>query len=204
MAKVLIAFYSTYGHVYKMAEAVAEGARAAGAEVTLKRFPELIPDEKLKEMGALDAQKAFAGVPDLAPDDLADYDAILFGIPTRYGNLPQQVAAVLDRTGGLWFGGKLIGKVGSVFTSTASQHGGQETTITGFHTFLLHQGMVVVGVPYGEPALLQLDEVMGGSPYGAATMAGPEGKRMPSQNELKIARTQGKHVAEVAAKLARS
>ena len=192
MANVLVAFYSTYGHVYRMAQAVAEGAKQAGADVTVKKFPELIPEDRLKEMGALEAQKQWAHVQDLKPDELADYDAILFGIPTRYGNIPQQVAAVLDRTGGLWGQGKLVGKLGSVFTSTASQHGGQETTCFGFFTFLIHQGMLVAGVPYTEQALLQNDEVMGGSPYGAATIAGPKGERTPTDNELTIARSQGR------------
>ena len=203
MSKVLVAFYSTYGHVYQMATAVAEGAKSAGADVTIKKFPEIIPEEKLKQMGAFDAQKQWAHVEDLKPEELADYDAILFGIPTRYGNIPGQIATVLDQTGPLWFGGKMIGKLGSVFTSTASMHGGQETTCFGFYTFLIHQGMLITGVPYSEQTLLQLDEIMGGSPYGAATIAGPKGERQPTENELTIARTQGRHVAELAAKLAK-
>ena len=202
MAKILVAFYSTYGHVYQLAQSVAEGARGTGATVDLKRFPEVMGDDKLKEMGALEAQQAFRDVPELQPDDLAEYDGILFGFPTRYGNAPQQVAAVLDRTGGLWFNGKLVGKVGSVFTSTASQHGGQETTCHGFYTFLIHMGMVISGVPYAVQKLLQNDEVMGGSPYGAATIAGGDGSRQPTANELEIAREQGRIVAEYAAKLA--
>ena len=203
MPKVLVAFYSTYGHVYRMAQAVAEGAKAAGADVTIKKFPEIIPEEKLKQMGAFEAQKQWAHVEDLKPDELADYDAILFGIPTRYGNIPGQIAVTLDQTGPLWFGGKMIGKLGSVFTSTASQHGGQETTCFNFFTFMIHQGMLITGVPYSEQALLQNDEVMGGSPYGAATIAGPKGERTPTDNELTIARSQGRHVAELAAKLAK-
>ena len=171
--------------------------------MTVKKFPEIIPEDRLKEMGAFEAQKQFAHVEDLKPDELADYDAILFGIPTRYGNIPGQVAGVLDQTGPLWFNGKMIGKLGSVFTSTASQHGGQETTCFGFYTFLIHMGMLITGVPYSEQALLQNDEVMGGSPYGAATIAGPKGERTPTENERTIARTQGKHVAELAAKLAK-
>ena len=203
MPKVLVAFYSTYGHVYQLANAIADGAKSAGADVTLKKFPEIIPEDKLRQMGALEAQQQFAHVEDLKPDELADYDAVLFGIPTRYGNIPGQIATVLDQTGGLWFGGKMVGKLGSVFTSTASQHGGQETTCFNFFTFMIHQGMLITGVPYSEQALLQNDEVMGGSPYGAATVAGPKGERTPTDNELKIARSQGRHVAELAAKLAK-
>lgn len=204
MAKVLVAFYSTWGHIHQMAEAVAAGARGVdGTDVTLKRFPEVIPQEKLAEMGADQAQKAFAHVPEVTPDELQNYDAILFGIPTRYGNVPQQVAAILDRTGGLWMNGSLIGKLGSVFTSTASQHGGQETTCLGFYTFMIHQGMVITGVPYAEQRLLQMDEVSGGSPYGAGTLAGGDGSRQPSEIELGIAEFQGKRVAQLAAKLAK-
>ena len=177
MPKVLVAFYSTYGHVYQLANAVAEGATAGGADVTLKKFPETLPEDKLKQMGALDAQQQWSHVEDLRPEEMAESDAILFGIPTRYGNIPSQVASLLDQTGPLWFGGKMVGKLGSVFTSTASQHGGQETTCFGFFTFLIHMGMLVTGVPYREQALLQNDEVMGGSPYGAATIAGPKGER---------------------------
>lgn len=203
MAKVLVAFYSTWGHVHQMAEAVAAGARGVdGTEVTLKRFPEVIPPDKLAQIGAEQAQKAFAHIPELSPDDFPNYDAILFGIPTRYGNIPQQVAAILDRTGGQWATGALIGKLGSVFTSTASQHGGQETTITGFHTFLLHMGMLIAGVPYAEQRLSQLDEVSGGSPYGAGTLSAADGSRQPSPTELGIAEYQGKHIAQLAAKLA--
>ena len=202
MTKILVAFYSTYGHVYQMAQSVAEGAKAAGAEVDLKRFPEVISDDKLQAMGALEAQKAFQDVPELSAEDLEHYDGILFGFPTRYGQIPQQVAAVLDRTGGQWFGGKLIGKVGSVFTSTASQHGGSETTCLGFYTFLTHMGMLISGVPYSVKQLLQLDEMAGGSPYGAATIAGGDGSRQPSKIELEIAKEQGRVVAGYAAKLA--
>ena len=202
MARILVAFYSTYGHVHKLAEQVAEGARSTGATVDLKRFPEIIPEDKLKEMGAYDAQQAFADVPDLSPDDLGEYDGILFGFPTRYGNMTQQVAAVLDRTGGLWMKGALVGKVGSVFTSTASQHGGQETTCFAFYTFMIHMGMLISGVPYAVQKLLQNETVMGGSPYGAATIAGGKGERQPTGDELEIAREQGRIVAEYAAKLA--
>jgi NAD(P)H dehydrogenase (quinone) len=202
MAKILVAFYSTYGHTHTLADSVAEGARSTGADVTLKKFPELLPDDKLKEMGAYDAQQQWAHVPELDPDELAEYDGILFGIPTRYGNIPQQVAAVLDRTGGLWSQGKLIGKVGSVFTSTASQHGGQETTCLGFYTFLIHMGMLISGVPYAVQKLLQNDTVMGGSPYGAATIASGDGSRRVTDDEKEIAREQGRIVAEYAKKLA--
>ena len=202
MAKILVAFYTTYGHTYTLAESVAEGAKAAGADVTLKKFPEVISDDKLKEIGAYEAQQKWAHVPDLKPDDLADYDGILFGIPTRYGNMSSQVASVLDRTGGLWQKGALVGKVGSVFTSTASQHGGQETTCLGFYTFLIHMGMLISGVPYAVQKLLQNDTVMGGSPYGAATIAGGDGSRQVSDDEKEIAREQGRIVSEYAAKLA--
>ena len=148
MPKILVAYYSTYGHVHALAQAVADGARKAGGDVDLKRFPEVIPDDKLEQMGALDAHKQQADVPELAPNDLADYDAVLFGFPTRYGGFPQQVAAVLDRTGSIWGQGKLVGKIGSVFTSTSSQHGGQETTCFAFYTFMIHMGMLISGVPY--------------------------------------------------------
>ena len=203
MVKILVAFYSTYGHCYQLAKAVAEGAESAGASVDLKKFPETHNEAVLEKIGAKDAAKQWSDVPDLQASDLENYDGILFGIPTRYGNIPTQIATVLDQTGGLWQNGKLIGKVGSVFTSTASQHGGQETTITGFHTFLIHMGMVVSGVPYAEQNLLQVDEVMGGSPYGAGTITSGDGSRQPSEKELTIARFQGKHVAGIAAKLAK-
>jgi NAD(P)H dehydrogenase (quinone) len=198
MSKLLVLYYSTYGHVETLAGAIAEGARSvAGTEVALKRVPELMPPEVAEKAGAKLDQKA----PIASVDELAEYDAIVFGTPTRFGNMAAQMRNFLDQTGGLWFGGKLIGKVGSVFASTASQHGGQETTITSFHTTLLHHGMVVVGVPYSKQNLLEAGEISGGTPYGATTIAGGDGSRQPSANELAIARFQGEHVAKIAAKL---
>src|SRR4030081_3299327 len=183
--KVQIVFYSTYGHIYRMAEAVAEGAREAGSvEVALLQVPELMPDEVLEKSGAKAARQAFAHVPIAQPDHLADADAIIFGTPTRFGTMCAQMRNFLDQTGGLWMQGSLVGKVGSVFTSTASQHGGQETTLTSFHTTLLHQGMVIVGVPYSVPGLTNMTEISGGTPYGATTLAATDGSRQPSANEL--------------------
>jgi NAD(P)H:quinone oxidoreductase type IV len=203
MIRVHVVFYSTYGHIYRMAEAVAEGARSVeGAEVSLFQVPELMPEEALEKSGARAAREAFAHVPVIVPDQLREADAIIFGTPTRFGNMAAQMRNFLDQTGPIWFQGGLIGKVGSVFASTASQHGGQETTITSFHSTLLHHGMVIVGVPYSEPGLANMAEISGGTPYGATTLAGPDGKRMPSENELNIARFQGKHVAQIAGKLA--
>jgi NAD(P)H dehydrogenase (quinone) len=202
--KVAVVFYSMYGHIYQMAEAIAAGAREVpGAEVTLYQVPELVPDETLKAVGAFDARKAFAHVPVMQPDQLAEQDCIIFGTPTRFGNMAAQMKNFLDQTGGLWFKGALIGKVGSVFTSTASQHGGQESTILSFHVPLLHHGMVIVGTPYSEPGLTYMDGITGGTPYGASTITKGDGSRLPSENELKIARFQGKHVAGIAAKLAK-
>ncbi len=199
MTKVLVLYYSSYGHIETMARAVAEGAgRVAGVEVTLKRVPELVPPEVAKSSG----MKVDQDAPVAAPAELADYDAIVFGTPTRFGNMASQMRNFLDQTGGLWAKGALIGKVGSVFASTATQHGGQETTITSFHTTLLHQGMVIVGLPYSFAGQMTLDEVTGGTPYGATTMAGGDGSRQPSDNELAGARFQGEHVAQIAAKLA--
>lgn len=198
MAKVLVLYYSTYGHVEKMAHAVAEGARSvAGAEVTVKRVPELMPPEVAKAAGA----KLDQAAPIAEPAELANYDAIIFGTPTRFGNMAAQMRNFLDQTGPLWAKGALIGKIGSVFCSTATQHGGQETTLTSFHTTLLHHGMIIVGVPYSEAALMNMGEITGGTPYGASTLAGPDGSRQPSENELKIARFQGAHVAGLAVKL---
>jgi len=198
MAKVLVLYYSSYGHVEAMANAVAEGARGvAGTQVTVKRVPELVPDAVVRKSGMKTDQAA----PVATPDELADYDAVIFGTPTRFGNMAAQMRNFLDQTGSLWMKGSLIGKAGSVFTSSATQHGGQETTITSFHTTLLHQGMVIVGVPYSCQELMNMGEVTGGSPYGASTLAGGDGKRMPSENELAIARFQGRHVAEIARKL---
>jgi len=200
--RIQIVFYSMYGHVYRMAEAVAEGARSVpGTEVKILQVPELVPPEILKQSGADTARKAFAHIPAAKVDDLADADAIIFGTPTRYGNMCAQMRNFMDQTGGLWMKGSLVGKPAGVFTSTASQHGGQETTITSFHTTLLHLGMVIVGVPYSEQRLMNLSEISGGSPYGASTLAGLDGSRMPSENELAIARFQGKHIAEIAKKL---
>jgi len=198
MAKMLVLYYSTWGHVETMAQAVAEGARAAGAEVTIKRVPETMPPD----VAALIHAKTDQAAPIAAPGELADYDAIVFGTPTRFGNMCGQMRNFLDQTGALWAKGALIGKVGSVFVSTASQHGGQETTITSFHTTLFHHGMVVVGVPYSLPELTNMTEISGGTPYGASTLANGDGSRQPSDNELAIAQAQGRHVAEIAAKLA--
>ena len=202
--KVQVIFYSMYGHVYRMAEAVVEGAKQVhGAEVSLYQVPELIPDDVLEKHGARAAKAAFAKVPVATIDQLADAHAIIFGTPSRFGNMTAQMRNFLDQTGGLWLKGALIGKVGSVFASTGTQHGGQETTITSFHTTLLHQGMVIVGVPYSESGLVHMDEISGGTPYGATTLAGPDGSRLPTANELKVARFQAKHVAEIASKLFR-
>jgi NAD(P)H:quinone oxidoreductase type IV len=201
--KVLVLFYSMCGHVHKMAEAVAEGAREAeGAEVTLMQVPELMPEEALEKAGAKKPREAFAHIPTAKPDDLAGFDAILFGTPTRFGNMCAQMRNFLDQTGRLWARNALVGKVGSVFTSTGTQHGGQETTITSFHSTLLHQGMIIVGLPYSESRQMTLDEITGGSPYGASTIAASDGSRMPSENELAMARFQGRHVATIAKKLA--
>ena len=200
MTRILVLYYSTYGHVEAMAEAVAAGARAVpGSEVTVKRVPELMPDAVAKAAGV----KLDQAAPIARPEELADYDAVIFGTPTRYGNMAAQMRNFLDQTGGLWAKGALIGKVGSAFASTASQHGGQETTLTSFHTTLLHHGMIVVGLPYGAPGLVRLDEVTGGTPYGATTIAGTKGERRPSANELELARIQGQHVAEVTVALVR-
>lgn len=198
MAKVLVLYYSSYGHIEKMAAAIAEGVRDAGAEVVIKRVPELVPEEIARKSG----MKVDQAAPIATVAELPDYDAIIFGTPTRFGNMASQMRNFLDQTGGLWMSGALIGKVGSVFASTATQHGGQETTITSFHTTLLHQGMVIVGCPYSETRQMTMDEITGGSPYGATTLAAGDGSRQPSENELAIARFQGKHVAQIAAKLA--
>lgn len=198
MTKVLVLYYSMYGHIEQMAHAVAEGVRKVeGAQATLKRVPETMSEEAAKQAGAKLDQSA----PVATVDELADYDAIIFGTPTRFGNMAGQMRTFLDQTGGLWANGKLIGKVGSVFTSSATQHGGQETTITSFHTTLLHQGMVIAGVPYSCQGLTNMNEITGGSPYGASTLAGGDGSRQPSTNELEIAQFQGQHVAELAKKL---
>ena len=202
-AKIQIIFYSTYGHVWKLAEAVAEGARSvAGSDVQISQVAELLSPDILAKMGAAEAKKAFAHIPIADPKRLNEADAIILGTPTRFGSSAASMQAFLDATGGHWGSGALIGKVGSAFTSTASQHGGQETTLLGIATFFYHQGMVITGVPYSSAELLTLDEMSGGTPYGATTIAGPKGERQPSANELSIARAQGKHVATIAAKLA--
>ncbi len=200
--KVLIVYYSTYGHVHKMAEAIAEGVgKVSGAEAVMRRLPETLPDEVLEKMGAVDAQKAMTHVPICTVDELASADAVIFGTPTRFGNMCGQMRQFLDATGQLWAQGALVGKVGGVFTSSATQHGGQESTILSFHITLLHHGFVVVGLPYAFQGQMRIDEITGGSPYGASTIAGGSGERMPSENELDAARYQGKHVAEIASKL---
>jgi NAD(P)H dehydrogenase (quinone) len=202
-AKVQIVFHSMYGHVYKLAEAIAEGARSAGAEVEIYQVKETLPPEVLDKMGATQAKKAFAHIPEAKPEKLAEADAIILGTGTRYGLVTSQLQAFIDNTGSLWGTGKLIGKIGSAFASTASQHGGQETTITHMHTFFYHMGMLVTGVPYAAQELLNLTEISGGTPYGSTTISGPKGERTPTENELAIARFQGKHVAQLAAKLAK-
>jgi NAD(P)H:quinone oxidoreductase type IV len=200
--KVQVVFYSMYGHVYRLAEAIAAGAReVADTEVQMYQVQELVPDDVLEKSGAKAARAAFAHIPVMAPDQLTEGDAIIFGTPTRFGNMAAQMRNFLDQTGALWMSGALIGKVGSVFSSTASQHGGQETTITSFHTTLLHQGFIIVGAPYSEQKLLNMTEISGGTPYGATTITGADGSRQPSENELAIARFQGRHVAEIAGAL---
>lgn len=203
LVKVQVIFYSLYGHVWRMAEAIAEGARQVpGADVQLLQVAETLPQEVLAKMGAVDAKKAFAHIPIADPKRLVDADAIILGSGTRYGSATAQMRAFIDNTGSLWGSGALIGKVGSAFTSTASQHGGQETTLFNFHNFFFHMGMPIVGVPYSAQELLKMDEMTGGTPYGASTITGAKGERMPSENELAIARFQGRHAAQIAAKLA--
>ncbi|MDD5677029.1 MAG: NAD(P)H:quinone oxidoreductase [Kiritimatiellae bacterium] len=209
--KIHIVFYSMYGHIHQLAEAEAAGAREVdGCEVELYQAAELVPEAEAAELvpeaalaksGALAARRKFAHIPTAAPERLAEADAIIFGTPTRFGNMCAQMRNLLDQTGGLWMKGALVGKIGSVFTSTATQHGGQETTITSFHSTLLHHGMIIVGVPYAEQRLLNMAEITGGSPYGASTLAGADGARQPSLNEMAIAGYQGKHVATLARKL---
>ncbi len=202
--KVLIIYYSTYGHVHKMAEAIAEGVQEVnGAEAVMRRVPETLPDEVLEKMGAVDAQQTLTHVPVCSVEELASADAVIFGTPTRFGNMCGQMRQFLDATGQLWAQGALVGKVGSVFTSSATQHGGQESTILSFHISLLHHGFVIVGLPYAFQGQMRIDEVTGGSPYGASTIAGGSGERMPSENELDAARFQGRHVADIASKLRR-
>lgn len=202
--RVKIIFHSIYGHIFRMAEAVSAGAREVeGAEVELLQVQETLSEAILQKMGAVEAKKAFAHVPVADPKKLGEADALIFGSGTRFGSATAQMQALFDATGGLWNSGALVGKVGSVFTSTASQHGGQETTLMSMMTFLLHQGMVIVGVPYTEKRILAMNEITGGSPYGASTITGAQGERLPSENELAVARYQGRHATEIAAKLAR-
>lgn len=201
--KILIVYYSMYGHILNMAEAVAAGAREVdGAQVELRRVPETLPDSVLEKMGALASKSQQQHIPLCTIDELGEADAIIFGTPTRFGNMCGQMRQFLDATGKLWLSGALVGKVGSVFVSSATQHGGQESTILSFHTTLLHLGMVIVGLPYSFQGQMRMDELTGGSPYGASTIAGGGGERFPSENELDAARFQGRHVAMIAAKLA--
>lgn len=200
--KVLIPFYSLYGHIYTMAQAVAEGVgQVDGAEPVLRRVPETLPADVIEKMGAVESQKMMADIPVCKVDELAEAEALIFGTPTRFGNMCGQMRQFLDATGQLWASGSLVGKVGSVFTSSNTQHGGQETTIISFHLTLFHQGMIVVGLPYAFKGQSIMDEITGGSPYGASTIAGAKGERQPSVNELDAARYQGKHVATIASKL---
>jgi NAD(P)H dehydrogenase (quinone) len=200
--KVLIVYYSLFGHIHRMAEAVKEGAESvAGAETRICRVPETLPQEVLEKMGALDFLKSQAHVPICNVDELPEADAVIFGTPTRFGNMCGQMRQFLDATGGLWAQGALVGKVGSVFTSSATQHGGQESTLLTFHVNLLHHGMIVAGLPYTFAGQMRIDEISGGSPYGAGTIAGGRGERMPSENELEAARFQGMHIAQIALKL---
>ncbi len=201
--KMLVLFYSSYGHTYRMAQAVEEGAaRVSGCAVDIRRVPETLHEDVLSAMGAEEAQQTLSKVPFAKVTDLPDYDAIVFGTPTRFGNMAGQMRQFLDRTGTLWMQGALIGKVGSVFVSASTQHGGQESTILSFHTTLLHHGMIIVGLPYSFQGQMLIDEVTGGSPYGAGTVAGAQGERMPSVNELKAAAFQGEHVASIGKKIA--
>ena len=197
MAKVLVLYHSTYGHTEAMAEAVAEGARSAGADVDIRRVPETVPEDVARSSGYKMDQKA----PIATVQELTNYDAIIVGAPTRYGNMSSQMGSFWDRTGGLWAKGALVGKVGGAFTSSATQHGGNETTLFGIHKTLLHHGLVIVGLPYAFQGQMTLNEIAGGSPYGATTIAGGDGSRQPSATDLDGARFQGKHTAEIAAKL---
>jgi NAD(P)H dehydrogenase (quinone) len=200
--KILVVYYSMYGHVHKMAEAAAEGARSVDdVEVLIRRVAETLPADVLEKMGAVDAQELQANVPVCKVDDLADTDGIIFGTPTRFGNMCGQMRQFLDATGQLWANRSLVGKVGSVITSSNTQHGGQESTILSFHNTLLHQGMIIVGLPYTFEGQMVTDEITGCSPYGASTIAGDDGSRTPSENELAGARFQGEHIAKIAKKL---
>jgi len=201
--KVLIVYYSMYGHIHRMAQAMAEGVRQVeGAEAVLRQVPETLPDEVLAKMGAVESRKSMAHIPVCTVDELAQADAVIFGTPTRFGNMCGQMRQFLDATGQLWAKGALVGKVGSVFASSNTQHGGQESTILSFHITLLHQGFVIVGLPYAFQGQMRMDEITGGSPYGASTIAGGSGERTPSENELEAARFQGRHVATIASRLA--
>ncbi len=201
---IQVIFYSMYGHIYQMAEAVREGAKAvSGVEVEIFRVPELVPDEVLEKSGAKKAQSQFSHIPLIDKEQLSRADGFIFGTPTRFGNMCAQMRNFLDQLGGLWVKDALVGKVGSVFASTGTQHGGQETTITSFHTSLLHLGLVIVGLPYSEKRMTNMQEITGGTPYGATTLAGEKGERQPSENELAMARFQGRHVAEIAKALKR-
>ena len=201
--RVLVLFYSMYGHIYRMAEAIAEGVREVpGAEAVLRRVPETLPEAILEKMGATEPQKAFATIPVCTVEELPEYDAAIFGTPTRFGNMCGQMRQFLDATGRLWLQGSLVGKPASVFTSSATQHGGQESTILSFHITLLHQGMILIGLPYSFAGQMDIHEITGGSPYGASTITGGRGERLPTENELAAARFQGKHVTTIAARLA--
>ncbi|MHB8100973.1 MAG: NAD(P)H:quinone oxidoreductase type IV [Methanosarcina sp.] len=207
MVKVNVIFHSIHGHIYKMAEAVAAGAREVeGAEVGIYQVPETLPNDIIEKMGAIETKKLFAHIPvltrDMYEDVLAGADALIFGTPTRFGMMTAEMRTVLDSLGGLWSQDAFVGKVGSVFTSSATQHGGQESTILTFHVSLLHLGMIIVGLPYAEKRQMRVDEITGGSPYGASTIAGGDGSRQPSENELAMARYQGRHVAQIAKKIA--
>jgi NAD(P)H dehydrogenase (quinone) len=203
--KVLIVYYSLYGHIAKMADAVAEGVREVpGAVAEIKRVPETLSDDILDKMGALEVQQSMANIPVCTVDDLANADAIIFGTPTRFGNMCGQMRQFMDSTGKLWMQGSLVGKVGSVFASSATQHGGQESTIISFHLTLLHQGMIIVGLPYTFQGQMGVGEITGCSPYGASTIAGSDGSRLPSANELSGAKFQGRHVATIASKLTKA
>ena len=202
MVKILVVFYSTYGHMYKMAQAAAEGAKEAGAEVTIKRVAETLPEDVLVKMGAVEAQKAYADIPIIQASDLPAFDGIIVACPTRFGNMPAQMKTLWDATGQLWAQGSLTGKVGSAMTSSATQHGGQESTLLSIHTVMLHHGMLIAGLPYSVHApMLGIEDMRGGTPYGATTIAGPKGERLPSASELEGAKVQGKYVTDTAKKL---
>jgi NAD(P)H dehydrogenase (quinone) len=202
--KLLILYYSMFGHIHRMAEAVAEGAREVpGAEVVLRRVPETLPTEVLAKMGALEPQKTFAHIPICTVQELAEADAVIIGTPTRFGNMCGQMRQFFDATGGIWKAGALVGKAGSVFTSSATQHGGQESTVLSVHTTLLHHGMIIAGLPYSFEGQSRIDEITGCSPYGASTIAGSDGSRVPTANELAGARYQGRYVAQIAMKLSK-